>query len=401
MWKLLRRTLLVAVVMLAAAIAVPFIVPMSHLIPELARIASARLKQPVSIHDLQLHLVPTPKLVATGISIGRRADVTIGELEIVPDLLSFFSGPRTIRIIRAARVEMQPSVLRAGRRLPNGQGGGEPIVLKRVLLEQVVLRHPEWKLPRFDADVDLGEEPGVVQVLLHSREAAMRLQVQASFKGDEVELSSVKGELYGGTIAGSVRASLGSQKELSGKASVAGVDLVPVQQALGKAGNLSGRLKAEGIFALQSDGLVLDVPFEVHGGAYQGVDLSRAGETADQPARGGTTVFEQLTGTLEIRGDAVRLKRLCMRSPGMVAGGSVQIGPGQALSGKLDLSMAKTGGFVGVPMSLGGTTSEPSLTPSKGYVIGAVIGTMLLPGIGTTLGASAGSRLEGVAPGCK
>jgi hypothetical protein len=65
------------------------------------------------------------------------------------------------------------------------------------------------------------------------------------------------------------------------------------------------------------------------------------------------------------------------------------------------VSVARTGGFVGVPMSLGGTTAEPSLTPSKGYVIGAVIGTMLLPGIGTTLGASAGSRLEGIAAGCK
>jgi hypothetical protein len=63
--------------------------------------------------------------------------------------------------------------------------------------------------------------------------------------------------------------------------------------------------------------------------------------------------------------------------------------------------VAKTGGFVGVPVSLGGTTTEPSVAPSKGYVIGAVIGTMLLPGIGTTLGASAGSRLEGVPTGCK
>jgi hypothetical protein len=146
---------------------------------------------------------------------------------------------------------------------------------------------------------------------------------------------------------------------------------------------------------------VLDAPFEVHGGAYQGVDLSKAGDSAEQPVQGGTTTFEQLSGTLEMRGKHMRLNQLCLRSPGMAAGGSVQIAPDRTLSGKLDLSMAKTGGLVGVPVSLGGTTSQPSFTPSKGYVIGAVIGTMLLPGIGTTLGASAGSRLEGVASGCK
>jgi hypothetical protein len=401
MWTTLRRTLLGAVVLLAAAIAVPFLVPMSHFIPELERIASARLKQPVSIDELRLHLVPTPKLAAAGISIGRRADVRIGELEIVPELLSFVSGgPRSVRIIRAARVELQPPVLRAGRKLPKGQGG-EPILVKRVLLEQVRLHHAQWKLPQLDADVELDEGLGRVQVLLQSRDGALRVQVQASLRGEELELSSVEGELYGGTIAGSVRARLGNQKEVAGKATLAGVDLVPLQQAFGKAASLSGRLKAEGIFATTSDGLVLDAPFEVHGGAYQGVDLSRAGDSADPPAQGGVTPFEELTGMLEVRGSQVRLSRLCVRSPKMVAGGSVEIGPERALSGRLDVSVAKTGGFVGVPVSLGGTTAAPSLTASKGYVIGAVIGTMLLPGIGTTLGASAGSRLEGVSPGCK
>ena len=400
MWTALRRTLLGAVVVLAAAIAAPYVVPVSHLIPELAGMASASLKQPVSIDELRLYLVPTPKLVATGISIGRRADVRIGELEIVPELLSVFSGPLSVRIIRATHVEMQESVLRPGRSLPKG-GGGEPLVVKRILLEQVVLRHAQWKLPQFDADVELGEGLGVVRAVLRTRDGAIELQVQASFKGDELELSSVEGELYGGTLAGSLRASMGEPRQVSGKARLAGVDLVPVQRALGKQAALSGRLKAEAAFAMQPDGLALDAPFEVYGGAYQGVDLARAGDGAGQSAQGAATPFRELTGALEVRGGQVRLNRLCMRSPKMVAGGSVEIGPENALSGKLDVSVARTGGFVGVPVSLGGTTSEPSLTPSKGYVIGAVIGTMLLPGIGTTLGASAGSRLEGVAAGCK
>jgi cytochrome c biogenesis protein CcdA len=89
-----------------------------------------------------------------------------------------------------------------------------------------------------------------------------------------------------------------------------------------------------------------------------------------------------------------------VRSPSIVAGGYVEIAPDQKLSGRLDVSMAKTGGFVGVPVSLGGTTSDPSVSPTKGYVIGAVLGTVLLPGIGTSLGASAGSALEGKS-GCK
>ena len=84
-----------------------------------------------------------------------------------------------------------------------------------------------------------------------------------------------------------------------------------------------------------------------------------------------------------------------------VAGGTVEIASDQALSGKLDVSVARTGGLVGVPVSLGGTTSEPSMSTSKGYVIGAVIGTVLLPGLGTTLGATAGSQFGRTATTCK
>lgn len=424
----LRRTLLTAVVVLATAIAVPFLVPLSHFIPGLERFASAQLSQPVSIDDLQLYLIPVPKLVASGISVGKRSEITVGELEIVPDVSSFVSGPRTVRVIRAARVQVLEGVLRPGRSLPKGDGG-EPIRVERVLLEDVVLHHSTLKPPPFDADVELGEGLRLVQAVLESRDGTMRLRIRpegsftftaknwtlpvgapllfemvalkGSLKGRELDFSSVEGQLYGGKVAGEVRASWGKQWAVSGNASLAGVDLVPVQQALGKPARLSGKLNAQAEFATQADGILLSGPFEVQGGAYQGVDLAKAGDITGQVAADDVTPFEELTGTVEIRGKQVRLNELCVRSPQVVAGGTVQISPEQQLSGKLDVSVAKTGGFVGVPVSLGGTTSEPSVTASKGYLIGAVIGTVLLPGIGTTLGATAGSQLGRSPTNCR
>jgi len=46
-------------------------------------------------------------------------------------------------------------------------------------------------------------------------------------------------------------------------------------------------------------------------------------------------------------------------------------------------------------VALGGTTSDPSFMPTKGYLIGAAVGTVLLPGIGTSIGSSVGTRIEG------
>jgi uncharacterized protein involved in outer membrane biogenesis len=427
MGRALRRTLLGALVVLAAAIAVPFVLPVSHFIPGLERIASGELNQPVSIDDLQLHLVPVPKLRASGIRIGRRAEITIGELEVLPDLPSLWSERPKVRLIRAARVEVQQSVLARGSSMRR-TSGAQPVEVERVLLQDVVLHHPTLKPPRFDADVRLGEGLRLVQAVLESRDGLMRLRVrpegnfsftakrwtlpvgaplqfdrvalQGSLKGETLDFSRVEGELYGGKIAGSVHATWTEQWQVSGNASLAGVDLVPVQQALGQSARLSGRLKAQAAFASGAGGVSLDGPFEVLGGSYQGFDLAKAGDISGRAGAGEATPFEELTGKLEIRGRQVKLNGLCMRSPQMVAGGNVQIGPEQRLSGKLDVSVARTGGLFGVPVSLGGTASEPSLTPSKGYVIGAVIGTVLMPGLGTTLGASAGSRLEGSASGC-
>jgi hypothetical protein len=138
----------------------------------------------------------------------------------------------------------------------------------------------------------------------------------------------------------------------------------------------------------------VDGPFEVVGGIYRGVDLSRVGELAGERRSGDATTFEELKGNLELRGQHVKLNQLCMRSPKIVAGGNVEISADKSLSGRLDISMAQTGGFVGVPVALGGTTDEPSMRPSKGYLIGVAIGTVLLPGLGTSIGSSLGGQIE-------
>ena len=103
-----------------------------------------------------------------------------------------------------------------------------------------------------------------------------------------------------------------------------------------------------------------------------------------------------MTGKVKVRGRRTQITELCVRSSSVVAGGHVEIAPDDSLSGKLDIAMAKTGGFVGVPVSVSGTTSDPYVLPTKGYLIGAAIGSILLPGIGTSIGSALGGRIGGV-----
>ena len=438
MGRVLTWGLWIGVALVAVTAAVPYLVPLSRFIPPLTELAAQKLGQRVEIGDLQLQLLPTPRAVVRQIRVGRKGEVTLGELEIVPDLLSFASGPRTVRLIRAERVELQEAALLIPAGMPKGQGGGEPLLVRRIELREVKLHHSALRLPVLDAEAELGEALQLRRARLAARDGSLQLEVtpqaggaaavsleaknwtvpagvplvfealaaQGTLKGSQLDVPKIDGRLYGGRIAGSVRADWTKLWQVSGKASLSGVDLVPVQQALGKPAKISGRLKADAAFASRAkapaqlgDALSLDGPFEVLGGVYRGVDLSKAGDLTGKTVDDATQ-FEELKGRLQLRGKHVKVNDLCVRSPKVVAGGHVEIASDQKLSGRLDVSVAKTGGFVGVPVSLGGTTEDPSIRPTRGYLIGAAIGTVVLPGIGTSIGSSIGSRIEGTSS-CK
>lgn len=440
MGRAIRWTLLVIALLTAVAIAVPFLVPVSSFIPTLALIAADKLGQPVAIAQLRLHALPTPRMVARDIRVGRQDDIRIGELEIVPDLLSILFGTRTVRLIRAEGVELKESALSIPKRIPKGDAGGEPVLVERILLQRVHLSHPVVKLPQFDLDIELGDAFRLHRAALDSRDGALKVKIhpkgdgglsfvleardwtlpagaplrfdaltaRGELKGAQLRIEQMEGRLYGGAISAVAAADWTRQIQVAGKATIAGVDVVPVQKALGKQPKLAGRVKSQVTFSARAlsagelmSALALDGPFELLGGSYQGVDLSKVADLSGK-SLGDATQFEEFQGKLELRGEQVKIDGLCVRSPKVVAGGRIEIASDRTLSGRLDVSITKTGGFVGVPVMVAGTSLEPSLRPTKGYMIGALVGTVLLPGIGTGIGASAGGALEGKAPGgCK
>jgi len=426
--------------LLAAALVTPFLVPLSGYIPDLTRLVSESIGEPVSIKGLRLQLLPTPRVAIVGLKLGRRDEVSIERGSIVPDLLLLLSGEKAVRVIFADKVRIKDSALDLLGKLSKG-GGGERILVRRIVLRRVMFEHRALKLPPFNVTVDLALDPARTVARISSDDGAFRatlapqsggrsrltikarnwrlpvaaapldfaaLEASGVLGSGKLDLSEVNGKLYGGTLAGSVDTHWGKQWRVAGKARIDGVEMVPLQAALGKPARLSGRLSARASYSARARNaaqlastLVLNAPFEVAGGEWHGVDLSRVAELPlGKLSKGGTTKFAKLEGDLALRGKHVEVTGICVRSPSLTAAGRVAIAPDKTLSGRLDVSVAKTGGFVGAPMALSGTTSDPSLSLTKAGAIGAVIGTMLLPGIGTSLGLSAGSSLEGKAE-CK
>ena len=399
-WAFWRWPVVIAAGVAVAGAAVPLLVPVSSFIPTITRIAQEKIGQPVRLADLRLHLFPTPRVLATGLEVGKRGEVSIEEVEIVPDVLSFISGPRSIRLVHASGVKVKQAALAIPDGLPKSEGGGDAILVRRIRLDKVEYQQPGMKIPPFNLDVELGEALALKGAKLEMRDVSLNIAVEP--ESPKVAKYVIGGRAFGGTVNAVARADSTRQVQLTGKAAVSGMELLPVQALLGKPAQFSGRLKTDATFSARArtadrlaDALSLDAPFEIQGGTYYGYDLSKVGGFSGKLDKGGSTRFDELKGTVQVRGKVVKITDLCARSPKLVAGGHVDIGAQQELSGKLDVSVAQTGGFVGIPVNLKGTTADPWFMPSKGYLIGAAVGTVLMPGIGTSIGSSVGSRIEG------
>lgn len=433
----LRWTLAIAAVVIAAAIIVPFLVPLDAFIPRVSAYASAAVGQPVTISELRLHLLPTPRAVAIGIRVGKRDEVRIEELQIVPEILPFLSGARAFRLVRAEKVQLKEAALLIPDKMPKSDA---PVDVRRFVALDVHLQHSALRLPPFNMDVELGRGLAVRKASFSTRDGAFKalldpesdersvLKVEASrwrlplaaaplvldslkadglLEGKRLTLSKIDGRLYGGRLSGSARGGWAKGWQVAGKAELREVDLGPVQKALGRPERLTGRLNATSSFSAAARSpeqlasvLALDGPFNVAGGAYRGVDLTKVGDLTGGKGSGGATQFDELRGVLQLRGRQIKIADLCAKSSALVAAGLVEVAPDQTLSGRLGVSVARTGGFAGIPVTLSGTAQDPVARPTRGYTIGAVVGTVLLPGVGTALGGSAGGAISG-RPECK
>lgn len=438
--RVLRWGIAAALVIIIAVIAAPFVVPLKELAPQLGELASMQLGHRVTLADLRLSLWPKPGATARGVRIGKANEIVIDEvrLSLAPDTL--LDDVPVIDEIRARKVSVSEAGLaiitglsRRAAETPSAKTSGWRIA--RVVLEDVSVTHPTLHLKPFDLALELGEGNALAQATLDSRDGAFHLVMrprepndlalevrarnwrvpvdsvrlkfdslvaQGSLRGSTLALKPLRAALYGGRVLGDATLRWGRRWDLRAALDFRDVDIASLQRALRRPVKLTGRLTARARLHSRAkragslaNGLALDAPFRIERGAFGGVDLSKAATDSGDAIVGGETQFDEFTGKLSVRGRARRVDEFCARSSALVAGGNVQVDARERLSGRLDVSVANTAGLIRVPVRLSGTSSDPVATPSRLMSVGAVIGTLLLPGVGTALGASAANMIEG------
>jgi uncharacterized protein involved in outer membrane biogenesis len=440
--KWLKRILIafaaLIAVLVAAAIAIPFFVSVDDYVPRMEKEASDKLKEPVKIGKIHLAGLPVPHVVIDAITVGKTGDLKVGKVTVTPELSSLFSATR---VIRSIEIDSLVLTQKAIEKIPvwTKQDGKpdqpSPVRIGSLRLSDALVKLDKTSFGPFDARVTLDDKGQPGEASITTRDGKLKavvtpenskytiiatarswtlpagppivfdeLEIRGVATLTEADFSQVTAKLYGGTAVGKVAVGWQKGLQLKGNVDLAQIELANLVPIVSPGTNMSGRLNAKPVFsAAAADGsqllaaLHVETPFDVQHGVLHGVDIEKAAmKMIGKGGGGGETHFDRLAGHVVRDHLAYKFSGLKISSGVLAADGDVGISPHQDLSGRVNAKVNALGASATVALNVSGTVHSPSLMPTGGTIAGAAIGTAILPGIGTGVGAKAGQMIEGL-----
>ncbi|MES2581715.1 MAG: hypothetical protein V4627_03270 [Pseudomonadota bacterium] len=413
-WKqwALRLSVAATVVLGLCVLALAWWLPSGEeLAQRLTTVVNDKLGIPVSIGAVHWSLLPTPAITIHDLRTQQAQPVVIGSLRAYPKLHMLLQRKLVLRHIDV----MDATIPRNSLHALKGKPGAMPEQPEDgVLLEHLAFRNLTWIsysgiATTFDGEIDF--DP-----LWRPRHAALRrpghtppftLTATREAEADRWQIRTVVG---GGTAHGHVE--LKTDKDdaatlhLRGQLAPRGIEVASALATFNRrspvAGQASGptELWAEGKSLGQlTRSLHTQTRFTVNPATVLRFDLDKAIRTRGKE-HDGQTALQELTGQLDTQNGAegmrVTVTDIRARAGKFTATGKAMVYHGQIeASGNLDL----VEGALGVPITLSGPVQKPKVTVPPGFYAGAAIGTVLLPGIGTAIGARIGGAMGEVFSG--
>lgn len=384
------------------------------------REASARLGVPVTLSRVAVDLFPLPAVALEGLSIKARPALTLARVEARPVWSSLLMGRLAVStlVVREA-VLPQATIVLLGARLqdpankPSVPGDGDEATDLSWLPRKIVLDNVTWvglqgSSSTVQAELALDEDgwpAGAAVAVVRGALEGAKAELQR--EADHATAWNLKVRVGGGTLQGPLKltppeaSSKSRDLVFEGTLETRGVEVsaltAPSRTLTGRldaSTTLSARINPKAGAASVTDALRTQTRFTVNDAVLQGVDLAKAVATVGL-SRGGSTALDTLAGQVRTRGQLVEFTNLVASSGVLAATGEVTVAPSKALSGRVrvDVTRGAGGEVVGVPLVVGGTVDEPSVSLSRSALLGAAIGTALMPGVGTGAGANLGDRL--------
>lgn len=375
-----------------------------ELAQRLAAKAEVVLGVKVSIGSVQWALLPTPVITVNDFRTQQAVPIIVGKLSIYPNLRLLMRHE-----LAADRMDISDATVPRnslhGLHVEPGTAGQYAVA--EAPLQQLHVRNLTWIsysgiANSFDGEIDFDphwrprhaelRRPGITPpfTLTAARDAdADRWQMQI-FVG-------------GGTAHGHLALKTGedgSAMHLTGELAPRDIEVESAISAFNRRSPISG--KGTGQTVVSANGASLGeltrslhthTTFTVNHATVLRFDLDKAISTRGKE-HNGHTPLQELTGQLDTQNgpEGMRVTGTDIRAR---AGKFTATGQGTLYHGQIEASgnFDLVEGALGVPFNLSGSVHKPKITVPPGFFAGAAIGTVVLPGIGTVIGARIGGAL--------
>jgi len=424
--KWFRRLILAFVVLIAILAVVPLFISLDDYRPQLEKLVSEKLKEPVSLKKLRLVGLPLPHVTVEGIAVGKSNDLTIGTVSVTPDLVSLLTATKIIRsvdieglVITQRALDMLPEWAKSD---PKAEPATFKVLVQSIGLKDSTLQLQHTKFGPFDALVSIDENGVPERADITARDGKFKasltpagekfnvavtardwrlpagppihfesLQMSGVASPTDVDFRDIQAKLYGGSIAGKMLVGWQKGLQLKGNFAVNDVELRDLVPLFTPKTRLSGRLTAKPVFSgatsmpdQLANAMKLDTPFDIRNGVLQGVDIQDAAMNPSRKGSGGETRFDTLSGQFAMDRGTQRLTGLKVASGSLAADGNVTIAPDKSLSGRVNARVNVVGqAGVSVPLNISGSLGSPLALPAVGAIAGA----------GISAGASVGAKV--------
>ena len=384
--------------LLVIAVALLHVITLNMYLPDVEKMASDQLHEPVSIHTLRGSLWPAPHLQMEGVAIGSAQDVKIDIVQVTPDLVSLFGATKKIRVEGESVTLAQDALPGISGWLGNMQPGA--LQVSKVVLNRINLAVKDMQLPAFDAVINLAEQGKLKHAVVQSTDKKMTatitaqdedLQIDITGKNwllpvgpelmfDEVRgkavatrhalrFSEFEGRFYGGHVKGAMTLDWLAQWNLTGKLDVSGVELKDSAALFSKNISLDGLLDAKVAYVLQSStpGQLFNMPriqatFNIVNGRLGNLDLVRAIQsTTASEINGGQTRFDKLSGVLSLAANRYQLKQMVMAAGLLNASGYADVSQDDLISGRISAELGARAVINRAKINISGRVSQPVL----------------------------------------
>lgn len=376
-----------------------------------SQVATERLGVGVSVGALDWRVLPTPRVVLHEVVTAQEQPLRLEQLSVYPRLLPLLAGRIELDLVRldgGTVVQQSLRGLGAGPQKGQGDAAGTPLELARLELDDLT-----WISRSGVAVVYAGEadfEPGLqlraatLRRPGHSPAADIAITRDTAANDTGPQRFTLRVRLGGGTADGqaTVTTLADGSLRLRGALAPRGVEVQAALAAFNRNSPVSGQAEGETQFA--ADGaspLVLaqrlhtETRFVMQPATVLRFDLDRAIKTLGREHQG-KTVLELLDGRVQTQnspdGTAFRFLDIQARAGRLSASGEARL---QDRRLQAHAAIDLVDGVVGVPMTIEGPMGQLKVTVSKAPLVGAAIGTAVLPGVGTAIGAAIGRVLGG------